>query len=130
MMASIDFPPAHPLDNALSVLGHMVRRGRASALTSRDLAASVVLLDHELGENDADPDGLLRARLQMLWRAGEAETLTRDQFEAITSSIRKALVRARDGEAAPAVLPPGVQGRRIGRFLVVEGGLNPTPNGN
>lgn len=129
-MASVDFPPSHPLDNALAVLGHMVRRGRASALTPRDLAATVVVLNHELGQNDADPEGLLRARLQMLWRAGEAETLTQDQFEAITASIRNALIRARDGAAAPTALPPGVQGRRIGRFTVVEGGLNPNPHGN
>lgn len=126
------FPTAHPLDNALAVLGQMVRRGRASSLTPQDLAVSVTLLNEELGQNDADPDGLLRARLQMLWRAGRDETLTLDQFEAITTSIRRTLQRARGGDLnIPAIpLPAGVEARRVGRFTVVQGGLNTPQTGN
>jgi len=123
----MNFPTDHPLDSVLATLGHMVRRGRASALTPEDLSCSVILLDHALGQCGADEDGLLRARLQMLWRAGQAETLTLDQFEAITGSIRRALQRARGVETPPPaapLLPLGVSARRIGRFTVVEGGLN------
>lgn len=126
------FPTTHPLDNALAVLGQMVRRGRVSSLTPQDLAVSVTLLNQELGQNDADPDGLLRARLQMLWRAGRDETLTIDQFEAITTSIRRALQKARGGDCGlPAIpLPAGVEARRVGRFTVVQGGLHTPQTGN
>lgn len=126
------FPTGHPLDSVLATLGHMVRRGRAQALTPQDLSCTVIILDHALAESGADEDGLLRARLQMLWRAGQDETLTLDQFEAITGSIRRALQRARGAEGAPPPpsLPSDVTARRVGRFTVVEGGLNPTPNGN
>ncbi|WP_333896245.1 hypothetical protein [Brevundimonas aurantiaca] len=125
------FPTGHPLDSVLATLGHMVRRGRAQALTPQDLSCTVIILDHALAESGADEDGLLRARLQMLWRAGQDETLTLDQFEAITGSIRRALQRARGVETPPPtapLLPLGVSARRIGRFTVVEGGLNPSHN--
>lgn len=128
------FPTAHPVDNALSVLRGLVHRGRNSSLTPEDLSCGVTLLDHDLGECGADPDGLLRARLQMLWRAGKNETLTLDQFEAITTSIRKALLRARDGDGEADTLaiplPAGVEARRVGRFTVVQGGLNTPQTGN
>ena len=122
MTLTSTFPTNSPIDTALATLGHLVRRGRASSLTPGDLASMVALLDHDLREGGVDEDGLLRARLQMLWRAGRDETLTIDQFEAITSSIRKTLQKARGGVGVD-LAHLGGEARRVGRFAVIDGGL-------
>lgn len=119
----------NPVEMALATLGHLVRRGRASSLTPGDLATLVALLNHDLADCGADEDGLLRARLKMLWRAGRDETLTFDQFEAITSSIRRSLQKARDAlNPDPSVPDAAGPGRRYGGLTVFDGGRCNTPD--
>jgi len=129
------FPTDHPVDLALVSLGSLVRRGRNQSLTPADLAELATTLEQQLADSGADPEFLLRARLKMLCRAGRDETLTFDQFEAITGSIRRQLQIARgDIDRAQLRKTPmataasdGVVGRAYGRLTVFDGG-RATPN--
>lgn len=119
------FPQLTPLDAVLADLGMLVRRGRAGTLVEREFVVIVDRLRQGLAATAADPDGILRARLELLVRRVEDQTLTADQFEEITGSIRVRLVehRSEPMTVVPnfAVLPHGVHGRRYGRFTVIDG---------
>lgn len=129
------FPTDHPVDAALVSLGSLVRRGRNQSLTPADLAELAKTLDRELADSGADPESILRARLALLCRAGRDETLTLDQFEAITGSIRRQLQIARGDidraqlRKTPLTDPASgrVEGRAYGRLTVFDGG-RVTPN--
>lgn len=124
-------PKLTALDAVLADLGMLVRRARAQTLVKREFVEIIVRLRHGLSEINADPDGILRARLELLVRHAEAETLTLTQFEEITSSIR---VRLTEHRSEPmtivpnfAVLPHGIHGRRYGRFTVIDGAASIHP---
>ncbi len=124
----MDFPALTPVEAVMADLGMMVRKGRNGVLPFRELASTVDQMKIDLVSIGADPSGHLRARLTLLKIKAEAQTLTSDQFEEITGSIRVRLAELRSSPmpVVPnfAVLPSGVHGRRIGFLTVVEGGAS------
>lgn len=119
------FPKMTPIDSLLADLGMMVRRGRSGTLTPPEFKAIAFRIGEGLANPAIDPDGVLTARLERLVQATDDESLTKDQFEDITGSMRVSLCERRTSPLRVVpnfpVLPTGVQGRRFGRFMVVDG---------
>lgn len=128
----MDFPRLTPVETIMAHLGMMVRRGRNGVLPLRECMATVAELKELIEQAGIDQTGILRARLNLLGIKAEARTLTSDQFEEITTSLRVRLSEIRHGPppVVPnfAVLPSGVHGRRIGFMTVVDGGASTQPD--
>ena len=86
----------HPLDSLLAEIGALVRRARHGTLDETEFTLRVSRIRQGVVAADLDRDGRLRDRLDLLVRASEDGSLTRDWFDKITASLRDRVVFARD----------------------------------
>ncbi|MED5536501.1 MAG: hypothetical protein VX661_01510 [Pseudomonadota bacterium] len=121
----------HPLDNLLAEIGALVRRGRHGTLDEAEFTLRVSRIRQGVVAADLDRDGRLRDRLDLLVRASEDGSLTRDWFDKITLSLRARVVFARDRlKPDPERLGENRAGRRYGGLTVFDGGRCNTPQDN
>lgn len=119
----------HPLDGLLAEIGALVRRGRHGKMDEAEFTARVSRIRQGVVAADLDRDGRLRDRLDLLVRATEDGSLTRDWFDKITASIRDRVARARDSLTPDADrLGENRAGRRYGGLTVFDGGRCHTPD--
>lgn len=121
----------HPLDGVLADLGTLVRRVLAGTLVEADYRQISDRIRSDMVELDADPDGCIARRFDLLEQAEEAGRLTPRLFRETAAAIRVALLvrRSQPMDVVPnfAVLPSGIHGRRIGRFTVIDGTASTPP---
>ncbi|WEK38652.1 MAG: hypothetical protein P0Y50_08810 [Candidatus Brevundimonas colombiensis] len=118
----------HPLDALLAEIGALVRRGRHGSLDEAEFALRVGRIRQAIVAADLDRDGRLRDRLDLLVRATEDQSLTRDWFDQIMGSLRDRVAFARDGlKPDPRRLGENRAGRRYGGLTVFDGGRCHTP---
>ena len=121
----------HPVDGVLADLGTLTRRVHAGTLDEVAYLEISGRIRAELVEIDADPNGVIAARLDLLERMEEAGSLTPRAFDEAAAAIRSDLLvlRSQPMTVVPnfAVLPSGVHGRRIGRFTVIDGTVSTHP---
>lgn len=124
-------PQLNPIEVVLADLGMMVRRARARTLVPAETLAICERIVANLPATGVDPNDILKARVGLIVRGTEDETLTLDTFNEIANSIR---IRLAEHRSEPmtlvpnfAVLPYGVHGRETRGLTVIDGGLCDTP---
>lgn len=116
----------HPIDGILADLGSLVRRVRAQTLDETGYRQITGRIRSEMADLNADPEGIIARRFDLLELAEEAGSLTPALFEEAAAAIRAALLNQRSQALITvpnfAVLPTGIHGHRIGGLTVIDGG--------